>query len=338
MKTSAKIILTTLAAFAAGAALVFYFVKVQPKSGGDAGAEGPAASPVQLKRGANGETVIVLDTQTQQRLGLKTEAPAAKLWQPEAKGYGAVIDPALSSAAVADLESARTAAEASSREYERLKTLASQDNASARALEAAQATATHDQLGFESSRAKFALDWGKSLAEQTNLAAFVRQLSRGEVTLVRVDLPAGQVLPAPPASARFVVLTDESKSVDGDLASATAGVNPTTQNQSFFYLIKGQPVPSGAAVTGFLKIPGEPVSGVVVPSDAVLRYEGRGWVYVQTGTNCFTRTEIPLDRPADKGWFISGSSTVTNRVIVSGAQTVLSAELSSGNFNSGSRD
>ena len=161
MRTPVKIILTALAAFAAGAALVFYFVKVQPKSGGETGEAGPAASPVQLKRGANGETIVVLDADTRQRLGLETETPAAMQWQSEAKGYGAVIDPATLSAAVADLESARTAAEASGREYERQKTLAAQDNASARALETARATATHDQLGFESTRAKFALDWGR---------------------------------------------------------------------------------------------------------------------------------------------------------------------------------
>ncbi|HTY87282.1 MAG TPA: hypothetical protein VMB80_07445 [Candidatus Acidoferrum sp.] len=338
MKTSVKILLTALAAFAAGGALVFYFIKAEPKSGAEAGAEGAAAGPVQLKRAANGETVVVLDAPTQQRLSLKSETLAALQWQPEVKGYGAVIDAATLAAAVADLESARTAAEASSREYERQKTLAAQGNASARALEAARATATHDQLAFESARAKFALDWGKSLADQTNPAGLVQQLSAGETTLVRVDLPAGQVLSAPPASARIVALTDESKSVDGELFSATAGVNPTTQNQSFFYLIRGRPLPSGAAVTGFLKVPGESVSGVVVPADAVLRYEGKGWAYLQTGTNDFTRTEIPLDRPVANGWFVSGGLTPSNRIVISGAQTVLSAELSGGNFNSGSRD
>ncbi len=338
MNTPVKIVLTALAAFAAGAALVFYFVKIQPKSDSDNGGEGATASPVQLKHGANGGTIIILDAEAQERLGLKTENPAGLQWQPEVKGYGSVIDPATLSAAVADLESARTATEASGREYSRLKTLAEQNNASARSLEAAQATATHDQLGFESTLAKFTLDWGKWLAGQTNLEVLVQQLSTGEATLVRVDLPAGQTLSTPPASARIVALTEETKSVSGELFSATTGVNPQTQSQSFFFLVQDQPLTPGAAVTGFLKISGAPLDGVIVSSDAVLRYEGKGWIYVQTGTNDFTRTEIPLDRPAENGWFVSGSLTATNRVVVSGAQTVLSAELSGGNFNSGSRD
>jgi hypothetical protein len=338
MNTRVKLILTGVVAFAAGAGLVFYFIKAQPKSGGDSGDEGPAASPVQLQRGGNGETVILLDTDTQQRLGLKTEDLAARQWQPELKGYGAVIDPATLSAAVADLELARTAAEASSREYERQKTLAAQDNTSARTLETARAAATHDQLGFESALARFKLDWGQSLAQQTNLDTLLQQVSTGETTLVRVDLSAGKLLSAPPASARIVALTDETKSVNGDLFSATGGVNPATQSQSFFYLVQGRPLPPGAAVTAFLKSAGEPVNGVVVPSAAVLRYEGKDWIYVQAGTNGFARKEMTLDEPMDSGWFVSSNLTATNRVLVNGAQSVLSAELSSGNFNSGSRD
>jgi hypothetical protein len=281
---------------------------------------------------------VTIDAETQARIGLKMDAPLATQWQPEMKGYGAVIDPATLSAAVADLQSARSAAEASGNEYGRLKSLAEQNNVSARTLEAAKATATHDQLGFDAARAKFALDWGKALADQTNLETFVQQLARGKTALVRIDLPPGEMLPAPPASAKIVALTDETKLVNGAFFDATAGLNPQTQSQSFFFLVQDQPLPSGAAVTGFLKVSGEPVDGVVVPADAVLRYEGKGWIYVQTGTNQFARTEIPLDRLMENGWFVSGGLTATNRIVVGGAETVLSAELSGGGFSTGDRD
>jgi hypothetical protein len=338
MNPQVKSLLIGVVAFAIGGLLMFCLVRPPAKPGADTGEESPAASPAQLKRGANGTTIITLDAETQERLGLETEYPVALQWQPEAKGYGKVIDPAMLSAAVTDLESARAAAGASHKEYDRQKTLAEQANVSARTLEAARVTASHDELAYESARTKFALEWGKRLAEQTNLETLVQQLSAGEATLVRVDLPAGQTLSSPPAVARIVALTDETKSVSGELFSSTAGVNPQTQSQSFFFLIKGQPLTPGAAVTGFLKISGEPVAGAVVPDRAVLRYEGKGWVYVLTGTHDFTRTEIPLDRPADNGWFVSGALTATNRVVVTGAQTVLSAELSGGNFNTGGRD
>ncbi len=46
---------------------------------------------------------------------------------------------------------------------------------------------------------------------------------------------------------------------------------------------------------------------------------------------------MPLDRAVDGGFF-SARLSVTNRVVVTGAQTLLSAELSGGGFNSGQRD
>jgi len=269
---------------------------------------------------------------------LTAENPASLQWQPEMKGYGSVIDPATLSAAVADLESARSAAEASGKEYNRLKTLAAQNNVSVRALEAAEAAATHDRVAAESAREKFALDWGQSLADGDTRGKILSATGNSQAALVRIDLPPGEALSSPPASARIVALTDETKPVEGVFCSATAGVNPQTQSQTFIFLVKDQPLTPGSAVTGFLKISGEPVAGVVVPASAVLRYEGKGWIYVQTGTNEFTRTEILLDRPVADGWFVSGSLAATNRVVVGGAPTVLSAELSGGSFNTGERD
>jgi hypothetical protein len=76
----------------------------------------------------------------------------------------------------------------------------------------------------------------------------------------------------------------------------------------------------------------------MVPAAAVLRYEGKGWVYLQTGTNQFVRKEIPLEYPVTGGWFVPDSLPLTNGVVVTGAQAVLSAELSGGGFNTGERD
>ena len=66
----------------------------------------------------------------------------------------------------------------------------------------------------------------------------------------------------------------------------------------------------------------------MIPAAAILRYEGENWVFEQTGTNQFVRVEIPSGRPGASGWFVSGDLSATNRIVVVGAQTVLSAELS----------
>ena len=271
---------------------------------------------------------VSLDAETQARLGLKSESPLAMAWQPETKGFGRVIDAATLTAAVTELDSARVAAEVSIQELARQKTLAAQDNASARALETAKAAFSLANSAYAAAEAKFKLEWGSALADATS--EIISDASNGKLALVRIDLPAGETLPAPPASARIIALTDETKSVPGEFAGATDGVNPQTQSQSFFFSVKGGALPSGAAVTGFLKTSGAAVSGMVVPLGAVLRHEGKGWAYVQSETNQFVRVEIPLDRLTEGGWFVSENISATNHIVVSGAQTILSAELSGG--------
>lgn len=301
------------------------------ETAGDKPAEARGKNEAPAKAG------VTIDAATRERIGLRIEAPVPVHWQPESKGFGRVIDPATLTAAVADLESARAAAEASGQELGRQKILAAQDNASARSLETARASATHDELAVESALAKFKLDWGSALAAGGDHEKVISDAVNGTVALVRIDLPPGENLPAIPASARILALTDEAKSVTGDFCGATDGVDPQTQSRSFFFLVKGRLLTQGAAVTGYLKLPGEPISGVVVPSDAVIRHEGKGWVYVQTETNQFTRLAIPLDRLMDNGWFVAENLSATNHIVVTGAQAVLSAELGGG-FTTGERD
>ncbi|HEV2696311.1 MAG TPA: hypothetical protein VG347_25730 [Verrucomicrobiae bacterium] len=279
---------------------------------------------------------VTMDAETQQRIGLKIESPAAAQWQPEVKGYGVVIDPATLSSALMNLETARAAADVSGKELERLKTLT--DNVSAHTLEAATGDARRDSLALQSAVVKFKQDWGSALATDGELAEIQTSIADGTTALVRIDLPAGETLSSPPASARIIALTDETKPVTGDFSGATDGVNPQTQTRSYFFLVKNRSIPAGTAVTGYLRISGEPVAGVVVPKNAIVRHDGKGWTYEQTGTNQFVRVEVPLDRLTDGGWFVSENLSATNLIITAGAQTVLSAELSGGGFNTGARD
>ena len=336
MNSPAKILLTGFAAFAAGAALVFYFVKAAPKSAGDTGDAGATAPPIKLSESPTGEVIISLDAETQTRLGLKTEMPAPARWQPGIHAVGRSADPLIFTAAAADYESARTAAVVSQAELERTKKLAEENNVSPRALEAAQAAAARDALAMKSARAKFTSDWGVQLAAQTNLTEFGQRLQTDDIALVKLTPPAGTFPQPLPTAATIFLLGNETNSIETQFAD-DLGIDPATQTQTWWGSV-GQKLPPSVVVEAQLKNTGTAADGVMVPSGAVLRYEGKGWVYVQTGTNDFTRVEIPLDRPLNGGWFDSGNLSKTNRIVITGAQTVLSAELSGGNFNSGSRD
>ena len=54
------------------------------------------------------------------------------------------------------------------------------------------------------------------------------------------------------------------------------------QGTGFLFLLKPNSLRllPGEAVTALSKLPGEPLAGVIIPRDAVVRTEGVGWVYV----------------------------------------------------------
>lgn len=322
MKLAPKIIFPLTLLFAAGLAGC-------SKPGGDPDDAPPA------KAGAPDKPGVMIDAATQEHLGLKIESPAPLMFQPQLTTAGRVADPLVFAAEAADYEAARAAATASQSELDRTQKLAAQDNASPRMLEAAQAAAAHDTLALKSAQARFAADWGVQTAARTDLSGFADKLQAGDVSLVKLSLPVGTVLNPPPPTAVILIFNTETNSAPAELADDLQ-IDPATQVQTLLYGVD-QKLPPNIAVTGLLKIAGDPASGVVVPAGAVLRHDGKGWVYVQSDTNQFVRVEVPLDHLTDRGWFMSANLSATNHIITAGAEAVLSAELGGG-FNTGTRD
>lgn len=67
-------------------------------------------------------------------------------------------------------------------------------------------------------------------------------------------------------------------------------------------------------------------NGVVIPRGAVVRFNGKPWIYFQTGDQTFARREISLEQPLADGWFAAQGMKPGERVVVSGAQMLLSEE------------
>jgi hypothetical protein len=297
----------------------------------DEAAPKPAAADEEDKttitHDTNGNMVVGMSDEMQGTAGIVVANPAEAEWSPEAKAYGHVIDPATLTGPISDFGAAQASFLVSSNELVRLKALDAQGNASARAFQAAEAAAVKDRLALQVARDKLTA-LGTPLADRAASPDFVRALSALDTVLLRADVPADQVLKSQPSSARVVRLSGET--VTADYFSTSTDVNPQVQGQGFVFIVTTNSAhfASGEAVTAYLKIPGEPIKGVVVPRDAVVRTEGKGWVYV-LGENgeSFTRREIPLDRPAETGWFVADGLSASQHVVVTGAQVLLSAEL-----------
>jgi hypothetical protein len=311
---------------------VFYWVKKHPDADDKAKPAEKAADDddagTKVSRDDKGNAVISMSDDAQGDNGINVAKAEAAQYDRELKGYGHVLDPAPLAALLNELATSLAAYIASSNELARLKTLSAQGNASARALQTGQAAALHDDLAVQSAKDRIALQWGKAVAEQSDPAAFMKSLTSLEQALVRIDLPAAENGPAAPGNARIVSLA--GKSVEGAFFGLATSVDPQTQGRGYIFLVakNGSGLAPGEAVTGFIKMGGEPLAGTIVPGTAVVRTEGSGWAYVLQGNaEDFVRVPVALDRPVDNGWFVTNGVTASNYVVTAGAQTLLSEEL-----------
>jgi RND family efflux transporter MFP subunit len=156
----------------------------------------------------------------------------------------------------------------------------------------------------------------------------ILRLSHFDQLLARVDLPAGESLSAPARTARLVVFGHEDQPLLGERVAAAAAVDPRAQGQGFVFRVRQAPFAArpGQAVTAYLRLPGAPERGVVVPAAAIVRFGGKAWVYVQTAGEQFSRREITPDRLTEKGVFVMRGVGAGDRIVTAGAQTLLSEE------------
>ena len=299
------------------------------KEAGEA-TSGKAPEPEsRVKHGTNGEVIVTVEAKLQPIIGLQVAPLDAAQLSSEMKAYGRVMDPAPLAAMVSDLVSAQAAGQASEAELKRLKTLASQNNASERALQGAQAAAVRDQTQVQAARLRLLTSWGDAIAQRNDLNDFVQSLGSLKSALVQLALPAGDILPSAPVGARIYALGNETNPIPAELIGPAPMVDSQMQGKGFLLLISPNPfrlVP-GAAVTGLLSLPGEPSSGVFLPGSAIVRFSGATWIYLQTGEETFQRTEVTLDSPLPNGWFVAKGLKPQDKVVTVGAQELLSEEL-----------
>ena len=276
----------------------------------------------------NGRTLVRVDGGDQRRSGLTITPLEAAALNPEVKGYGRVLDPAPLSAQVVEIATARATLDAATKELNRLKVLHAPDqNVSTRAVEEAEAAVTRDQIALDAAQLRLITAWGKAIANQPDLSGLVHALALLDVALVRVDVPLGAALDHAPTGARIAALTAPDRPVTAELVGPAMTADPQMQAQGFLFLVKGGALPPGAAVVAWLTLPGEAENGVIVPRSAIVRHEGRAFIYVQSSDELFERHDVELKHPTEAGWFVRDGAGAGERVVVVGAQQLLSEEL-----------
>jgi multidrug efflux pump subunit AcrA (membrane-fusion protein) len=314
------------------------------KSGG--GGDADDATP--SKKDAETKAGVTLDDGTRNKLGVVETNPVAAEWRPEITAYGRVLDPIPLTDLFADLRRSGLAYNLAHQEFDRVKLLKKENNISVKAYQEAEGNYLQTQADMLSARRKVESLWGKKIAgmtgesvsdhDSTN-ASFFQDLG-DTLALVRVDLPVGIRGQNNGGCVRIITLVENSPALVGTNFDQLPTMDPQTQQQGVLVTV-GQSATNrltpGEAVTVYWPSGGDVEQGVSVPAAAVVRYEGKGWVYTQTNTNQFVRREIPLERQLNDEYFIGNALSVTNRIILTGAQSVLSAELGGG-FTTGERD
>ena len=290
----------------------------------DDGESGGAMAAARLARSVSGEVTVSFDGDTQKRLGLRVRQLAAATRQREVMAFGRALDTAPLHAQAVEIAAAEVSALLSQQELGRLRQL--QDNTSERRMQTAEAEARRDQLALQAARNQLRLTWGNNIADRDDLPDLVQSLVSQKLALIRLDLAIDDRLSALPARARIIPLGAEA-SIDAEVVGMAPTVSGQDQAQGILVLASlPAGLPPGMAITGYLELPGDPLNGVVIPRSAVVRYNGRTWVYVQTGAATFSRREVALENPLDDGWLLSRGLGPDDRIVESGAQLLLSEE------------
>lgn len=197
-----------------------------------------------------------------------------------------------------------------------------------RNVQAAEAAVHRDEVAAGAVRAKLATAYGRMLLEHENLVEFAQSLVVGQTALVRLDVPAGEPLKAQPTGAHLISPADAGEVIPAQLLGPAGSTDAQTQGQGFLLLVKSETarLAPGTLVTGFLLLPGEVEHGVTVPRSAIVRHEGEAFIYMATKDGEFTKKEIELEHATPGGWFVHEGLKTGEKVVVTGAQQLLSEE------------
>jgi multidrug efflux pump subunit AcrA (membrane-fusion protein) len=201
---------------------------------------------------------------------------------------------------------------------------------SVRLIESSLASQRDAAAGLELDRGGQAVEVLAHPGESIESGQPILRVTRFDRLLARVDVPSGETVAPGLTAATIVPLGYESRPFRGEPINLAASVDPKTQGQPFLFRIADPSLTlrPGLSVTAYLEVPGPPRRGVVAPGSAVVRQAGKTWVYVQSSADSFTRREVKLEDPAAEGWF-TRSLSPGDRVVTTGAQTLLSEELKS---------
>lgn len=308
--------------------------------------EGAVASAVQVRRSATGPE-IVIPSAARNGSGIAVAAVGLDRVVESKSGLATVLSlqPLLEqrralSTATAEAQRTSLAVQAARLEVKRLSLLHADDKiVSDKTLEAAQVAAATESASLANARSQITLQsaearrqWGPVLGGWLIIdAAPLQSLFSGQAVLVQLsgpDVKGASIVRAelsvPDGGRAPVRIIGSSGQADPKFQTAgLLGIAPARAS-----LIPGVTVP--VALTG-----GRVSQGIAVPGEAIVRWQGQPYVYVETHPGIFAQRRITADVRTANGWLVSSGLSPGDRVVVRGAQQLLS-QLQTGETGAGS--
>ncbi len=300
-----------------------------------------APAEVSSNDGGTSEYALTVRRSSQQLSGISARLLSSVRESRSVKVYGAVLDLRNLTSLVTEYEAAKATArksifqlEISRNKYARAKLLfKSTKYVSIEQLQDAKAAYYSDLADSESAfdnlsglKGRLTEEWGHRIsAWVTSGSSFVRKLMSNEMAIVLVTMQEGVNSNKAPRTA--LVKGTNGNMIQASLISMSPVSNPEIQGVSYFYEAPVSPsLPTGANIVAYLD-GGKKMSGVSIPSSAVVWYNGVAWIFLKSGATRFTRKEIALTIPTTDGWFVDHGLNPGDEVVVKGAQILLSQQL-----------
>jgi multidrug efflux system membrane fusion protein len=290
----------------------------------------------------NGRVVITLDEATQHRMGLTTAVLALVTARAEQMAYATVLSTqdlltlrGNYLTAQSQLQKAQASVTVSRAEYQRLKNLYDRNqDASQKSVQAARgaldtdlATLSAAEQNLELQKLAAQQNWGAVIASWiAQGSAELNQVLSQNMLLVQVSVALANPFFAPQ---HITLSTTAGAPVSAQYVSSLPRTDPLTQRPSLLY---ATPFRSGLApgMNLIARIPaGSLRKGVMIPYAAVVWWQGQAWVYVQVNATQFTREAVSTDTPLRDGYFVTSGFHPNVRLVMRGAQFLLSEEFRS---------
>ena len=174
-------------------------------------------------------------------------------------------------------------------------------------------------------RAQLLQSWGATLTQWAldgGSEIFDRLLRREELLLL-VSLRAGDALPA---RVDTIAVGRDSQRVQATLVSAAPRTDPAFQGETWYFRAAGGALRTGMRVDAAIAAGDAAMNGVNVPSAALVWQGGKPWVYAQLDDERFVRRALVDYRDDGDSWFVSDALQPGERIVVAGAQMLLSEE------------